>query len=989
MPAGRCGASEGGHLTKRRSAQSESSGPPATWRRELVTPARSLAAVWGDGQGTVWVAGSELLLRRAPGAAWTPCQVRARISYASVHGRDGVVLAGGYPNHLVVSRDGHKFERLQLPSRDRVDQVIVLRGGRLLVRTTGELHTSDDGGQRWSTERFGGSSVYELDDGSLWSASGIYLYSSCDGGSSWKRRDLGQPSHSLWGAGDALLLCRWDSDAQRSTWKRSVDRGRSWQEVVGPEEVYGFAAHGETWLVVGTKGYLARSEDRGQSWRAERVGTDRTLRGAWVDAHRACLVGDDGLLLISGGDESAPGREPAPAPRPARRAAPKLPALELTAASAALEPAAWTAPGAPAQHEAPVTALWLGPELLLSGDAAGRVVTWRLTDGRWEAANAREMEAPVRGLVQDGEQTWAAAGERLLGWKGAGRPRAVALPGEAHGLSLRSGRLFAWCPPALVVVEGGRVSGRWETPLSEGTCDVAADGERWVVSGQRLTWGVGPTVRDSVAAPRVQARWLGEKLVCATHDKKLDLRAPGKGSGKQLSAHLYPGPYLTGIPSAPAVDPQAGRLAWVDRDGHLRVQQVETGACVGALARSSGESLSGVAREVQATRRAWGKHELLVEDRSVETTCLALGGGRVAVGDQHGEVAVLELETLGVQALTREGGHVTQPRLGAWLYRQPVNAAAVQGESLFALGAERRVIEVHLDRGEAQALPIVVDKGLTDLRRILVTDELLIACGASAWVAYERSGGAERFRTPVPLERMHAWRGALYGFQRYEAYAWGERVGHVPFRLDLATGRLEQLEPPTPPGANDNAGWLASLTPLAEGLLCTFDYEGTDPRTFLAQRWVNADVIRGWDPQEYALGSFLWRPDEGSLTPCELVLPGAAPELHLGQSEAAAVSRDGRYGLWSEDHSWCVRDYGSAARGAVLASGQGGRALAFDAPARRVLVHLHQQPTELRDFEGRVLTRYQSAGDLFAGPARGLTHVTRAGAGGLWRERLT
>ena len=54
------------------------------------------------------------------------------------------------------------------------------------------------------------------------------------------------------------------------------------------------------------------------------------------------------------------------------------------------------------------------------------------------------------------------------------------------------------------------------------------------------------------------------------------------------------------------------------------------------------------------------------------------------------------------------------------------------------------------------------------------------------------------------------------------------------------------------------------------------------------------------------------------------------------------------------------------------------------------LGHLHEQPTELRDFEGRLLTRYQSVGGRLAAPSRGLTHVTRAGTrGGLWRERLT
>lgn len=79
---------------------------------------------------------------------------------------------------------------------------------------------------------------------------------------------------------------------------KTEDGGASWQSLIGQIDnpagahLYALAAHGEQWFIAGEQGYLARSDDGGQSFAA----LDSPYSGSFF----AVQVRDDGTLLAAG-----------------------------------------------------------------------------------------------------------------------------------------------------------------------------------------------------------------------------------------------------------------------------------------------------------------------------------------------------------------------------------------------------------------------------------------------------------------------------------------------------------------------------------------------------------------------------------------------------------------------------------------------------------------------------------------------------------------
>ncbi|MED7669792.1 BNR domain-containing protein [Pseudomonas moraviensis subsp. stanleyae] len=79
---------------------------------------------------------------------------------------------------------------------------------------------------------------------------------------------------------------------------KTADGGASWQSLIGQIDnpagahLYALAAHGAQWFIAGEQGYLARSDDGGQSF----ASLDSPYSGSFF----AAQVRDDGTLLVAG-----------------------------------------------------------------------------------------------------------------------------------------------------------------------------------------------------------------------------------------------------------------------------------------------------------------------------------------------------------------------------------------------------------------------------------------------------------------------------------------------------------------------------------------------------------------------------------------------------------------------------------------------------------------------------------------------------------------
>ena len=136
-------------------------------------------------------------------------------------------------------------------------------------------------------------------------AFGEYL-STLDGGVTWQRNNAfldnpaqmhlnaitGDGDRTLWVAGEGGLLFR------------SMDAGETWQELASPYHGsffdIAFQPSTSALIVAGLRGNIFISHDKGGSWRAATVDSDRSLAGVtWLNDRYAAAVGAVGNLQFS------------------------------------------------------------------------------------------------------------------------------------------------------------------------------------------------------------------------------------------------------------------------------------------------------------------------------------------------------------------------------------------------------------------------------------------------------------------------------------------------------------------------------------------------------------------------------------------------------------------------------------------------------------------------------------------------------------------
>jgi photosystem II stability/assembly factor-like uncharacterized protein len=143
------------------------------------------------------------------------------------------------------------------------DRILALRADRP------HIHVSTDGGKSFKTREPPADAApidvtVNPDKPEEWAVSSEQgVFTSTNGGGSWRQRDVTFGPRLVWAKADALVSVGRDGKV-----RRSQDSGRSWEEVgslpAGPREVTA-SAGGELYAVV-AGGEVLRSTDAGTTW---------------------------------------------------------------------------------------------------------------------------------------------------------------------------------------------------------------------------------------------------------------------------------------------------------------------------------------------------------------------------------------------------------------------------------------------------------------------------------------------------------------------------------------------------------------------------------------------------------------------------------------------------------------------------------------------------------------------------------------------------
>jgi len=908
-------------------------------QREPVNPPEELEDVWGDGTGRIWAAGFQGISRRVAPGLWEDCPTGSKAFFKSIHGGHGLVVAGGYPHNVAISKDGVKFRGRNVRARKRINLVRVLASGRIVAipELENRLVFSDDGGKTFEDAEHphhGPDSMLEV-RGTLYLPYGDEVLCSRDEGLTWKAKRVCPDDTvvQILEGDDGLVVVsrrgvwRWNGNKAAEAWRRWDD------EETG---LRGGAIGEHPWVVVGDAPAQAWvSEDRGQTWTPENVPGRADLEAVWSDGQGIIAVGDDGLIVVSPGLRPPPTDDTSPA-KPKAKQAVKLEGAPQ-AASAWRDPRPCVAvatsnpvPASTVAHAAGVSALALHGDALATGDADGVLKRWQRRKGTWHVTETLELGAAVGGLAFFEGQLWAVYGDFLLC---VDEGEGVDLPRVGHGLLARGSELVTLCPPQLVGYVPQTEELTWadlDVPKDDwldlrpwSACfDHSVQGERWVVdtprSGRRSgtrVWGEGCRtvqrlhvksrggVHETYAA---RARFIDERgeaaLTMVSNRYAIDSVKFGRSQGKT-------GIERVGQPHADTVtvDLAHDTVAWIDHDEALSLASGSDRPVVFFRKPEEDHSLGGSSRDVEFTERVFSKHRIVTQDRTIATRLVALDGETVVTGDALGEVCVFDTPRNGVAVLGPERSVVSQPPCSDWIYRGRVRASTADERGVWIVDAEGVLVCVDPSTGQTTATPVRVDAE-AEVQGLIVVDDTVVVRAAPTWLGYRLSTGEALFRTPVHLEAMMPLEGALYGFESHGAYVMGERAGHAPFRLDLTTGELVELVPPTPPGASDNAGWDLSDTMLEGGLLCSFDY-GTedDPAAARSVQSVGKNIIAGPDASLLEVSTFVWNPVTDGLTPVPErdAKPGVHPHF-IGHPTRVAPDR--RTLLFDHEPGWTIRD---------------------------------------------------------------------------------
>lgn len=269
-------------------------------------------------QGGRYVVAGELghiLTTESPDGDWREVEIEPHRSATLTRVRfvaDDVALAVGHSGWIVRSDDGGRSWQEVRFDEDSSDPLLGIAGpfdGKLFAfGSFGQMLVSEDLGRTWQAREFEMTKPGEVGKADDEETSG-------DGGKPAEDKDydpfaafdagggvqaLAQRHlYAMARIGDGSLLLV----GERGLLARSRDRGQTWTELdkIYDGSFYGvLTLGGGRILVYGMRGHAYYSDDNGRSWQRSRIASDESLfGGAVTDDGRIVLVGDSNTLLVS------------------------------------------------------------------------------------------------------------------------------------------------------------------------------------------------------------------------------------------------------------------------------------------------------------------------------------------------------------------------------------------------------------------------------------------------------------------------------------------------------------------------------------------------------------------------------------------------------------------------------------------------------------------------------------------------------------------
>lgn len=282
-----------------------------------VYPERLLVASIAR-QGTRYVAVGEqgqILIADAAQGPWRSAQLdKQRGSTFTRAGfiGEGVALAVGHDGWIVRSADAGETWSEVFYGGDGSDPLLGLAGpydGRLFAfGAFGLFAVSDDAGQTWQKREI----AIEPAEGAEPAGAGYDPFANADASidpnadpfANFDTNALGGTGHlnDMTQAADGSLILV----GERGLLLRSTDKGENWKAL---PEIYAGSLFGvlmlpsKTLVAFGMRGHAFRSEDNGQTWQEAEVPTATSLFGGAVSAQGHVLLGGAGNTVLSSSDD--------------------------------------------------------------------------------------------------------------------------------------------------------------------------------------------------------------------------------------------------------------------------------------------------------------------------------------------------------------------------------------------------------------------------------------------------------------------------------------------------------------------------------------------------------------------------------------------------------------------------------------------------------------------------------------------------------------
>lgn len=250
----------------------------------------------------------QILIADAAQGPWRSAQLDKQRGSTFTRARfvgDGVALAVGHDGWIVRSADGGETWNEVFFGGDGSDPLLGLAGpyeGRLFAfGAFGLFAVSDDAGQTWQKREL---AIEEDAAAETAPAFDPFADPNADPFANFDTGALGGTGHlnDMTQAADGSLILV----GERGLLLRSTDKGENWKSL---PEIYAGSLFGvmtlpsKTLVAFGMRGHAFRSEDNGQTWQEAKVPTATSLFGGTVGAQGQVLLGGAGNTVLSSTDD--------------------------------------------------------------------------------------------------------------------------------------------------------------------------------------------------------------------------------------------------------------------------------------------------------------------------------------------------------------------------------------------------------------------------------------------------------------------------------------------------------------------------------------------------------------------------------------------------------------------------------------------------------------------------------------------------------------